>query len=249
MTRPLDASEGPVQRDSLIIGGLDPFTGLNPSTDLGRPAEQLDAAERRGGWRGARPFADLAERRRAIEGHVQLLWTGLEGIACLAFGHGPYYDDHESYRHDRLEQRFYAWPADKIRLVDDAVEATMAANIDVYITPALRTRRSRKAGTAARSLYLWSDVDGEWTFERQRTLAGLWSPGSFVVDSGRGRHVYLKLARAMPASWIEERNYRLSMMLGGEKWEENALLRLVGTWWLKDAVHGGPFRVVNWSQR
>lgn len=167
-----------------------------------------------------------------------------KGWACLAAGHGPHLDDAGKYRHARFEPTFIPWPVGVEKLVHWA--ASRAPHCDVYVTPMLRTERSRKKGTGGGSRWLWVDVDGEWTEERERRWSRFEGTGAFMVHSGRGRHLYVPAGRHLGVAEVEERNRKLCALFAGEKWEENAFLRMPGTFNFKPLAAGGvevPVRV------
>lgn len=172
---------------------------------------------------------------------VDRLWgPQAKGWACLAAGHGPHLDDAGKYRHARFEPTFIAWPVDIDKLVRWA--ASRAPFCDLYVTPMLRTEKSRKKGrtsTGAGSRWLWCDVDGEWSEERERRWARFDGTGAFMVHSGRGRHLYVPAGRHLEPAEVEERNRKLAALFAGEKWEENAYLRLPGTFNFKTYAAGG----------
>lgn len=182
-------------------------------------------------------------RRREARWYVHELWDGEEGIACLCFGHDPFIASNGRYSHADWVQRFYRWPAEAEKLLDQAM--ARAPGGDVYVTPALRTSQSRKADTAAPGRWLWADVDGAWTREREdkwQVIVGS-APGSFGVRSGGGRHLYVRRQQVLEPDQRDALNRRLALHFGGDsKWDGTALLRLPGRWNNKPVARdvGGP---------
>lgn len=124
--------------------------------------------------------------------HVDLLYEGLTGVACLFIGIGGHFDGGH-YAFTSTSQLFFAWPKQRSDLLDTAMRR--APTDDVFLGTLLRTQRSRKKGSAGHGRYVWADSDGPWTDALGARLAGLMSPGSSVVLSGTSRHVYIRLAR------------------------------------------------------
>lgn len=195
-----------------------------------------------GGWHD--DGADRAGRREMANLHTSLLWDGLEGYACLWVGIGGRFTG-TRYSFASQTQRFFAWPAQRREFLDAAMKAAPTA--DVYLTPMLRAERSRKHGTGTPSRYLWADVDGEWTAARGDALVPMMAEGSFVVASGSGRHVYVRLSAPLAPERVEHLNRRLAVALDGDaKWDSTALLRLAGTWNHKGYARGTGSTLVEW---
>lgn len=179
------------------------------------------------------------ERRREAKWYVGTLWGGLSGVACLCFGHDPFIASNGRYSHADFVQRFYTWPDKAEELIDQAM--ARAPGGDVYVTPALRTERSRKQDTAAPGRWLWADVDGEWTQARAAKWAQITdaAPGSFAVRSGGGRHLYVRREHTLEPEERDVMNRRLAAHFGGDaKWDGTALLRLPGRWNNKPVARG-----------
>lgn len=182
--------------------------------------------------------------------HVQAaVWAGRiwgtgEGWACIGIGHRGHIPPGGKYQFARMEHRFYSWPTDLKRFLEEAV--AVAAQTDVYIIPTLRTGRSAKKGDALPGMVAWADVDGDWTPERAAAAEKL---GAWQVASGSGgRHLYLRLSTTEPPDRLEMWNRRLGAMVGGDaKWAENALLRLPGTFNHKPRAGGGRSVPVRWT--
>lgn len=183
---------------------------------------------------------DRAECEAHVVTYVDRLWgPKARGWACLGIGRGPHYDENGKYKHDRYFERFFSWPNELEKLIKFAV--TEAWVSDVYVTPALRTAKSRKKNTAAPGSWLWVDVDGEWCDEREQRWQRFTGTGSFMVLSGRGRHLYVPAGRELEPAAIEAQNRKLAALFRGEKWEANALLRMPGTQnWKTWAAGGEP---------
>lgn len=182
--------------------------------------------------------------------YVDRLWgPKAKGWACLAAGSGPHLDEHGKYRHAGFHEKYFDWPGQLGSLVRWA--ASKAPTADLYVTPMLRTSKSRRkrAGeqTGAGSRWLWVDVDGEWTGERQQRWERFAGTGAFMVHSGRGRHLYVPAGQHLGPDEVEAANRKLCALFGGEKWEHNAFLRLPGTANFKPFATGGkevPVRII-----
>jgi len=195
-----------------------------------------------GGWLD--DDGDRAGRKEMSRLHTALLWDGMTGYACLFTGVGGHYKG-PRYAFASTSQRFFEWPAQRKELL--TASAAAAPMSDVYLAPMLRASRGRKKGSGAPSRYLWADVDGQWTEERSEALVPLMAEGSFVVSSGSGRHVYVRLDEALPPAAVEQLNRRLAVLLDGDaKWDDTALLRLAGTWNHKSRALGGGSHLVGW---
>ena len=167
---------------------------------------------------------------------LEALFGERHGIVVLAFARGPNYDNDRYGHSDWKDNQYYQWPAERERLLNEALAAQDA---DVYICPALRSVHSRKKGTAAPATWAWADVDQQW----DDTLEALTAhPGFMVVASGSGSHVYARLEKPTTSpDELEGWNRRLKAYLGADvKWADNSLLRLVGTNWQKNVPHGDP---------
>src|SRR4029453_10151740 len=74
------------------------------------------------------------------------LWGDRDGHACLCLGVDGHLGQGGHYAFRRFTQCFYRWPADRHRLLAQAMAA--ADQADVYVGVLLRSRPSRRAGTA-----------------------------------------------------------------------------------------------------
>lgn len=199
---------------------------------------------------GVRFLGSQSDREWEMVRYVDHLWGGdARGFACVGVGSGPYLDENGKYKHRSFGHKFFAWPYAIEAMV--AFAARAAHHADVYVTPALRTRRDRQRGSAGPARFGWVDVDGPWDDERQRRWEAIRpkAAGAFMVDSGRGRHLYVPAGQWLGPDEIEEMNRKLSGLFTtsagvGEKWESNALLRLPGTFnWKPWAAGGRPVPV------
>jgi hypothetical protein len=183
---------------------------------------------------------DQHSREHQVVMYADRLWGArAKGTVCLAFGSAPHLDENGKYAHSSFKQAFLLWPTQLNEIVRRVT--TASATGDVYVTPALRTERSRRSGTARSGRWLWVDVDGEWTDEREARWQRFAGTGAFMVHSGRGRHLYVPARREMEPVDIEANNRKLCALFGGEKWEANALLRMPGTLnWKPYAMTGAP---------
>lgn len=148
--------------------------------------------------------------------------------AAVFVGHEGFFTTTGKYDFKRVEERFYRWPEQRDRLLDEALE--VAPEADVYIAPMLRTALKRRKATGAGGHVLWVDVDEEWTETRLATWERIVADGGgLVVSSGRNTHGYVLLDRVLEAEEVEERNRRLRELVDGDdKWSNESLLRLPG---------------------
>ena len=92
-----------------------------------------------------------------------------------------------------------------------------AQTSDVFFAPLVRTAENRRKGSGLPGPYLYADLDRELDGEQQVLLDNLVSrPGSFLSCAGRGRHLYVLLAR-VPGSLevFVELNRRPRLRAGG----------------------------------
>jgi hypothetical protein len=197
------------------------------------------------------PVAELAvpgdratARAAAAALWMARLWGDRDGHACLCVG----LDGHLTtggYEFGRFTQSFHRWPAGRHRLLAQAMAA--AGQADVYVGVLLRTRPSRRSGTAQPGRVAWADVDGAWTAQRARALGRLQGRPTWQVQSGTGRHVYLPLDDLEPPERLEGWNRRLAALLEADRgWSETKLLRLPGTYNHKPRATGGRSMLVEW---
>lgn len=164
-----------------------------------------------------------------IAAYLDRIFGRRKGIVLIAFGSGGHFNEKDTYRPETWEQQTLTWPRDRDALISEALE--VAPNVDVYISPTLRTAPNRRKGSSDASEYLWADVDtlGPNTFKRLDTIL---SDGSFLVHSGQPGHlhVYIRLDDFYPPQVVEDLNKQLMRFLGGDsKWDETSVLRLPGT--------------------
>lgn len=186
--------------------------------------------------------------RRAIEASLWMgrVWGRRAGFACVGLGHGGHDPaGNGRYRFRRFEERFYAWPADRVRLLTTAVTASPHA--DVFVGVLLRGRRSRRAGTALPGQVAWADVDGAWDQQRAQALEQLVATTWQVASGTGGRHIYLALVDPEPPERLESINRRLGVLLNADAgWSATKLLRLPGTFNHKPRARGEPSVPVRW---
>lgn len=198
------------------------------------------------------PVAELAvpgdratARAAAAALWMARLWGDRDGHACLCVGLDGHLTTGGGYEFGRFTQSFHRWPAGRHRLLAQAMAA--AGQADVYVGVLLRTRPSRRAGTAQPGRVAWADVDGAWTDQRARALGRLQGRPTWQVQSGTGRHVYLPLDDLEPPERLEGWNRRLAALLEADSgWSETKLLRLPGTYNHKPRATGGRSMLVEW---
>jgi hypothetical protein len=165
------------------------------------------------------------------------VWGERPGFFFFAFGVGGHFTASDKYAFEHWVERYGSWPNDRDRFVGEAIDK--AGECDVYVAPYLRLNMSRKKGSALPSDLLYADVD-----ELTADLAGferlLIGPGGLLVDSGQGRHAYLRLPVTLEPTELERWNRRLAAHLHADAgWAENKVLRLPGTWNHKSRARGG----------
>ncbi len=170
-----------------------------------------------------------------VRRHCARLWGEHEGIAALA--HGVPYVSGKSYSHHAFRQRFYEYPSQLDELCHDAVD--LSGTQDIWLCPMLRRDRARKKSNGLGGQHGWADVDGPWTPERARVLSESATPGTALVDSGTGHHVYLKVENWSSVESIVRLNLALRGALDGDaKHQNESLLRPPGTLNHKPRVFG-----------
>ncbi len=170
---------------------------------------------------------------------VDALWGEGRGHFHFAFGVGGHLTAAGKYAHERWQERFGRWPDDRDRFLADAMERS--ERDDVYVAPYLRSNASRRKGSALASSWLYGDLD-DAANGQLRTPAGvlLLGPGGLLINSGRGRHVYVRLPEEREPDELERLNRHLAFALGADSgWAENKVLRLPGTWNHKGRAAGG----------
>ena len=158
---------------------------------------------------------------------VDAAWGDRAGYFAFAFGIGGHFTDQGKYTFKHWHDRHGRWPDDRDRFLAEALER--AERDDVYVAPYLRSKPSRKKGTALASDLVYADVD-----ERLGELRGferlLIGPGGFLVSSGEGLHAYLRIPELLEPVELEHWNRRLAARLHADAgWAENKVLRLPGT--------------------
>jgi hypothetical protein len=185
-----------------------------------------------------RPLPEPEPNR--VEGHARRLWGKQPGWVYLAWGTGPHWAA-GVYRHAAWKPRWFHWPGQSAALA--AAATRMAVDGDVYAGVLLRRTRTPATAVDGHSNLLpgrwcWADCDGEWTDQRQTWLDRL-GDTTLVVDSGRGRHVYVRLNRPVDPDRLGELNRRLAAALEADhKWAPGTVLRLAGTFNWKTSPPG-----------
>jgi hypothetical protein len=191
------------------------------------------------------PGDDATGRAAAAALWMARLWGDQDGHACLCLGLDGHLGQSGRYAFRRFTQGFHRWPADRHRLLAQATAA--ADQADVYVGVLLRSRPSRRAGTARLGRVAWADIDGAWTTQRAQALARLGGWPTWQVHSGSGRHLYLPLENLEPPERLEGWNRRLAALLDADSgWSETKLLRLPGTYNHKPRAAGGRSKLVRW---
>jgi hypothetical protein len=191
------------------------------------------------------PGDDATGRAAAAALWMARLWGNRDGHACLCLGVDGHLTQGGRYGFRRFSQCFHRWPADRHRLLAQAMAA--ADQADVYVGVLLWTGPSRRAGTAQPGRVAWADVDGAWTTQRAQALDRLGGWPTWQVQSGSGRHLYLPLEDLEPPERLEGWNRRLAALLDADSgWSQTKLLRLPGTYNHKPRAAGGRSRLVRW---
>ena len=191
------------------------------------------------------PGDDATGRAAAAALWMARLWGNRDGHACLCLGVDGHLTQGGRYAFRRFSQCFHCWPADRHRLLAQAMAA--ADQADVYVGVLLWTGPSRRAGTAQPGRVAWADVDGAWTTQRAQALDRLGGWPTWQVQSGSGRHLYLPLEDLEPPERLEGWNRRLAALLAADcGWSQTKLLRLPGTYNHKPRAAGGRSRLVRW---
>ncbi|MGE0306661.1 MAG: hypothetical protein AB7N61_26470, partial [Acidimicrobiia bacterium] len=171
----------------------------------------------------------ISERRREARRYLKVVF-GAErrGILCLAIGHGGHFTDSGKYEFEAWRQRFYEYPDDRDRAVDDAIR--LAVTEDVFIATTLLRMKRRQASDALPTDTLWVDIDGApYDEETEERIAQLAQRG-MRVSSGRNDHLYPFLSQRVPVAVAVELNRRLADHLKADKkFQAGTVLRLPGT--------------------
>jgi hypothetical protein len=191
------------------------------------------------------PGDDATGRAAAAALWMARLWGNRDGHACLCVGVDGHLGQRGRYEFRRFSQCFHSWPADRHRLLAQAIAA--ADQADVYVGVLLRSGPSRRAGSAQPGRVAWADVDGPWTIQRAQALDRLEGWLTWQVQSGSGRHLYLPLEELEPPERLEGWNRRLAALLAADSgWSQTKLLRLPGTYNHKPRAVGGRSILVRW---
>jgi hypothetical protein len=182
-------------------------------------------------------MVSIAEDRFDIDQGIFFLDEMFErrkGYVSIVFGHNPR-TSKPRFAEDDWQPKFYKWPAQRERLIDDVDDAlnhpdVIRENIEIFICPALRNKPSRQRGTNAPLWWVWADVDhkpDENTMEKINALGGM----TVLSGSDGHRHVYLPLDKPVTPLLHKALCLALKEALGAtdSKIAENDLLRLPGT--------------------
>ena len=187
----------------------------------------------------AQPRSDAQQ----VAVYLHRLFGNREGIVAIGLGVGGRYNERNKYTFRRMEHKYFMWPQRRQDIIDLALRS--AKRHDVYVIPNVLSARSAKKGRSLGSDYCRADIDdvNEATMDR---LNSLLSEGSFIVETGRGLHVYIRLKGFHPPEVVVDLNERLANFLPADsKWSDNALLRLPGCFNHKERARAGEsFRVV-----
>jgi hypothetical protein len=179
--------------------------------------------------------------------YLDYLYGRAHGYAYCCVGTGPHLQ-HGTYRHAGWHQHFVPWPHQAGNLIE--LIRTWASVGDVYLAPVLRVHRNgatlfRGQPNLTTTPWCWTDVDKPWNPDQQATWKSIIERQVMEVDTGRGRHCYVRLNLPQPTDRTEDLNRRLANRLAGEKWSAASLLRPPGSFnWKPWAKHGrNPFPV------
>lgn len=181
----------------------------------------------------AKPTSDAQQ----VAVFLHRLFGNREGIVAIGLGVGGRYNEHNKYTFRRMEHKYFMWPQRRQDIIDLALRS--AKRHDVYIIPNLLSARSAKKGHSLGSVYCRADIDdvNDATMARLNSLLG---EGSFIVQTGRGLHVYIRLNGFYPPEVVVDLSKRLFYFLPADsKWPDNALLRLPGCFNHKGRSRGG----------
>ena len=168
--------------------------------------------------------------RVAAERYLDLMYSGSSGYAVLGLGQ-PAVNSGGSYRYNQFREQAFHLPEHSQGLLDAAAAA--AGEHDVFITPLLRDRPTRRMTASAplTSRYVWLDCD-DWTNQIASELAELGLPVHLVDSGGVGlrRHVYLDIGTRLPGEDVARLAADLAKALGTDTaGGNNKYLRLPGT--------------------
>lgn len=168
---------------------------------------------------------------------VDLAWGERTGFFFFSFGVGGHFNEKGRYSFEHWVERNGCWPDDRDRFLDEAI--SKSGDCDIYVAPHLRSNASRKKGNALANDLLYADVDN-LTADLKGFERPLIGPGGFLVRSGEGIHVYVRVAELLEPPELERWNRRLAAHLHADAgWAENKVLRLPGTWNHKSRARGG----------
>lgn len=199
---------------------------ISPTTDddytpEGYPARESD------GPRGivVSPRSESAGAPESTRAYVKALYCNNTGMACMAFGTGPYLDDNGKYKFFDFQQLWFEWPQQADELTDTVVE--YAQRGDVYLCTSLMRTSKRSPGNAANLDVLHADVDnGDLHLDKVRQLGG-WAVASGTPGNG---HVYVPLSQSLSPEQFSFLESALKVHLGADsKIAANDVLRPVGT--------------------
>lgn len=172
---------------------------------------------------------------------LDLLFSDRQGYVAVALGIAGFFNERGTYKflENHWDERYFFWPTERKALIS-WVEAN-ADDADVYVNPTLRIAKNRKgrAHSCSGSHYCWADVD-DLSKDTARRIDQLMTEGSFIVESGHGLHVYIKLYNFVCPDVLETLNELVAAYLPADsKWSETAMLRVPGTQNQKGRAAGG----------
>jgi predicted transcriptional regulator len=153
------------------------------------------------------------------------------GTVLLAEAPNGHYTETGSYGHGGKgwHPRTFRWPQQSRQMMEFVIEFSPTS--DVYVLPSLRSRSNpARKGSSLRSGFVRLELD-QPDANAMRRLATILSKGSFLVRSGRPKnlHVYLTLNGLHEPLLVERASKAVANYLGGDKWVENAFLRVPAT--------------------
>lgn len=126
-------------------------------------------------------------------------------------------------RGERWYERWYEWPGDKADIESWLVSANEEA--DVYWSPLVYPRPSRREAASCSSLWAWADFDEVDPQRLTPAPSVLWA-----TSPGRYQGLY-RLAQPSPAKELEQINRAIALATGGDPsgWDAGQVLRVPGS--------------------